>query len=299
VTIVVQAPIVPDTPTSLVATTISSIQIYLSWQDNSNDETGFKIERKTGILGTFAEIATLGQSITGYSDSGLVCGVTYYYRVYAYNASGNSAYSNEAFATTLLDTTPPTGTIKINNNATYTTSSSVTLNFSATDTGSGMGTGSQMRFSNDGTTYSTAEPYATTKNWTLSSGSGTKTVYVKFKDVAGNWSGAYSDTIILDTTAPTTPVVTDDGASTKSSTTLHASWSSSDSESGIMEYQYAIGTSKGATNVVPWISVGTNTSVIKTGLSLKKGTTYYFSVKARNGAGLWSQVGYSNGIKVR
>ena len=39
-----------------------------------------------------------------------------------------------------------------------------------------------MRFSNNGTTYSTAEANATTKVWTLATGAGTKTVYVQFKD---------------------------------------------------------------------------------------------------------------------
>jgi len=64
----------------------------------------------------------------------------------------------------------------------------------------------------------------------------------------------------------------------------------------VTEYQYAIGTTSGGTEVVDWTSVGTNTSVTKTGLSLTSGTTYYFSVKAKNGAGLWSVVGTSNGI---
>ena len=63
-----------------------------------------------------------------------------------------------------------------------------------------------MQFSNDNTNWSTAETYATSKTWTLSSGDGTKTVYAKFKDTAGNWSTAYSDTITLDTTAPDTSI---------------------------------------------------------------------------------------------
>ena len=101
-----------------------------------------------------------------------------------------------------------------------------------------------------------------------------------------------------DITPPARPIVTDDGETTFSIDTLHAEWSSSDSETGIVEYQYAIGTSQGDGNVVNWTSVGIDTEVTKTGLSLSVGTMYYFSVKARNGAALWSEEGYSNGIKV-
>jgi len=100
------------------------------------------------------------------------------------------------------DVTPPTGTIKINNDSQYTKSTSVTLKLSAVDSGSGMGSGAQMQFSNDNITWSTPEAYATTKTWTLVSGEGQKTVYVKYKDVAGNWSQGFSDTIILDITPP-------------------------------------------------------------------------------------------------
>lgn len=101
-----------------------------------------------------------------------------------------------------------------------------------------------------------------------------------------------------DTTAPTTPVVTDSGQFTNKNDRLYASWLSSDSESGIAEYQYCIGTAKGTPNVLGWTSAGTNTSVTKTGLSLTSGKVYYFGVKAKNGAGLWSSIGYSNGITV-
>lgn len=98
-----------------------------------------------------------------------------------------------------LDTTPPTGTITINNDDTYTTSSLVTLTLSATDLESGMGLGAQMQFSNDNIAWSTPEAYTTTKDWTLTEGDGPKTVYAKFKDAAGNWSDAFSDTITLNT----------------------------------------------------------------------------------------------------
>ncbi len=52
-----------------------------------------------------------------------------------------------------------------------------------------------MRFSNDGTNWSEWEPYATSKTWTLSRGRGIKTVYVEFRDEAGNVSDAAKDTI--------------------------------------------------------------------------------------------------------
>lgn len=87
-------------PSELTASAVSSSQINLSWKDNSDDETGFKIERKKGEGDTFSQIATVGANVTTYSDTGLSPSTTYYYRVRAYNASGDSSYSNTAQATT-------------------------------------------------------------------------------------------------------------------------------------------------------------------------------------------------------
>ena len=92
------------------------------------------------------------------------------------------------------------GTIVINSNAAYSNAANVSLTLSCANGAAGC---SQMKFSNDGTNYSNYEPYATTKSWPLNNGDGTKTVYVQFKDTAGNMSSVYSNTIILDTTAPT------------------------------------------------------------------------------------------------
>ena len=105
--------------------------------------------------------------------------------------------------------------------------------------------------------------------------------------------------IIVDTTGPSKPVVTDDGAYTANASSLHASWTASaDAESGIAEYQYAIGTTQGGDKNPVWTSTGKGISVTKPGLSLTNGRVYYFSVQAKNGAGLWSLIGYSDGIKV-
>jgi len=90
---------VPSAPLNLTATVVSKSQINLSWTDSSSNETGFSIERKTGETGAYAEIAQSGINTTNYNDSGLSPSTTYSYRVRAMNASGYSAYSNEAQAT--------------------------------------------------------------------------------------------------------------------------------------------------------------------------------------------------------
>jgi hypothetical protein len=124
--------------------------------------------------------------------------------------------------------------------------------------------------------------------------------YVRSRNAAGLWSEVgVSDGITVDASPPSRPVVTDEGAAISDGTRLHASWSSSDPHSGIAEYQYAIGTSNtdpGSGYIIGWKSAGTATQVTETGLSLQEGVTYYWYVKARNGYGLWSQVGVSDGI---
>ena len=91
----------PAAPSNLTALAVSSSQINLTWVDNASNETGFKIERCTGIKCTnFAQIATTEANVTSFSNTGLLPKTTYRYRVQAYNASGDSAYSNLVKATT-------------------------------------------------------------------------------------------------------------------------------------------------------------------------------------------------------
>jgi hypothetical protein len=89
----------PAAPSGLSVKWVSASQIDLSWQDNSSHEAGFKIERKTGYEGGYAEIATVNSDVTSYSDTGLSMVLEYLYRVQAYHAGGISLYSNEAIST--------------------------------------------------------------------------------------------------------------------------------------------------------------------------------------------------------
>jgi len=89
----------PQAPANLAATATGSATIALTWNDLSSDESGFAIERAIGG-GNFAQVTTTGANGTSYNDAGLNSGTTYVYRVRAFNAAGNSSYSNEAAATT-------------------------------------------------------------------------------------------------------------------------------------------------------------------------------------------------------
>ncbi len=90
---------IPAAPFALAGAAKSDTQVYLAWHDNSWDETGFRIDRQTAG-GWYQTIATLAAGTTGYSDYGLTGSTQYNYRVYAFNASGNSSYSNNALVTT-------------------------------------------------------------------------------------------------------------------------------------------------------------------------------------------------------
>ncbi len=89
-------------PSSLQATRVSSTRIDLSWQDNTGDESEFRIERSPDGSTGWTQIATAVADATSYSNTGLSCNTPYYYRVRAYRSLDGelSPYSNTANATT-------------------------------------------------------------------------------------------------------------------------------------------------------------------------------------------------------
>src|SRR5262249_58532975 len=61
----------PAAPSGLTITSITSGAVSLAWTDNSNNESGFKVQQKQGATGTYTQIATPGANVTTYTSSGL------------------------------------------------------------------------------------------------------------------------------------------------------------------------------------------------------------------------------------
>lgn len=92
-------PTPPAAPSGLTANAPACDQIDLNWVDNADNETSFKIER--GLDGiNFGQIDTVGADVTSFNDTSVAESTTYYYRVRASNAGGDSSYSNTAGAAT-------------------------------------------------------------------------------------------------------------------------------------------------------------------------------------------------------
>lgn len=86
-------PPAPSAPSNLSATAVSLTRIDLTWKDNSTNEKGFYVYRKT--TGNYSRIVKLGSNATSYSDSSLGSKGIYWYKVTAYNDGGESGSSNE------------------------------------------------------------------------------------------------------------------------------------------------------------------------------------------------------------
>jgi len=92
----------PSAPFNLTALAVSYSRINLNWTDTLSSETGFKIQRSTNAGSNWILRDSVGQNIVAYADTGLTASTIYHYRVCAYNAVGNSPFSNIAFDTTFL-----------------------------------------------------------------------------------------------------------------------------------------------------------------------------------------------------
>lgn len=181
----------------------------------------------------------------------------------------------------------PTGSIAIlagtGANTGYTSSSTVTLSLSATDSCTPI----TMSFSNDGTTWSTPVSYNTSWNWTVASGNGDRTVRVKFRDKAGNTSNTYSASIRVDGTPPATPTGFT-ATILKSPWRVKLTWNGSSDNDKLIGYRVymAQGSSTSFQNLPPGVLSPCSTSPCAfTDNSVQNNKTYSYYVVAYDAAG--------------
>jgi len=92
------------TPSNLAAIP-DTFTVDLGWQDNSNNEAGFIIQRKDGdslSVNPWINIDTVNANVINYLDTGLSPNTMYTYRVFAINSLGNSGFSNMVTTTTII-----------------------------------------------------------------------------------------------------------------------------------------------------------------------------------------------------
>ena len=279
----------PSTPASVDdGTSGSSLTSSPSISWAASTDAGSGIASYQVAIGTTAgatDVLTWTSAGSGTSTTvnslSLTDGNTYYASIRAVDNAGNTGSARNGDGWIVATAVPSSPTASINSAATYTTSTSATLTLSAlqaiemyvTNT-AGCGSGGSW------------ENYATSKSWTLGQTNATATVYVMYRNAAGNSSCA-NDTIIHDDTAPSTSASLDDGSSSASlvSSPLLTWAASSDAGSGVASYQVAIGTTAGATDVLTWTAAGSGTSTTVNSLSLTDGNTYYASIRAVDNAG--------------
>lgn len=205
--------------------------------------------------------------------------------VKAYAADLNEETSATANDSITLDTAKPTGTITINDNSGYTNTNTPALTLSATDN-DGI---KEMAFSCTGTAWSAWIAYSTNYNLfnietgdNCVPGDGNKTVYVKFKDNAGNESAApnASDSTYLDRIAPSTPT---NFTATGGTAQVILNWYKNLEADLNGYYIYYSQTDNSANTLLKFMSI-TDLNTY-THSNLNWGTTYYYKIKAEDKAG--------------
>ena len=266
----------PAPPSNLTITSVLSNQVGLSWSDNSNNETGFKIQRKTGLAGTYVDIRTTAANVTSYTNSGLTDGTLYYYRVCATNATGDSTFSNEASGTTPL--AKPTSAA-----ATAVSSSQINLTWvdnSAAETGYKI----ERKTGATGTYSQIDQVGANVQGYSDTSGLAQNTrYYYRVRATNGTIESDYSNevsalTLVAAPAAPSNLTIT-----SVLSNQVNVSWTDNSNNETGFKIQRKTGVS--GTYVTIWTTAANVTSYMDTDTALRDGTLYYYRVSATNTAG--------------
>jgi chitinase len=314
---------VPNAPGSLSASATSSSQINLSWSDNSNNETLFRIERSPNGSSSWTSISTVGSNVTTFSNTGLSASTTYHYRVRAENSTGNSGYSNTASATT--QTTGTSVNLALNKSVTvsstetadftgpkavdgststrwassYSDAQFLTVDLGASSTitkivlnwEAAYGRSYRIETSNDGTSFSTLVTQTNSDGGIDEYTVSTSARYVRMQGVtrATQWGYSLWEFEVWGSQGTvTTPAAPSNlSASAASTSQINLTWTDNASNETTFRIERS---PNGSSNWESIATVNANiTAYSNTGLAAS--TTYHYRVRAENASG---NSGYSN-----
>jgi len=187
--------------TLITVTATGSQNLYLNIYNSTNaiKKTGMSLSETSPGSGTY----TATWNGKDNNNSVLIDG-TYRIKV-SDEATGIQANESDTTKTVVVDTTAPTGSsLEIASGDSHTNSTLVSLTtIFATDSSD-----KKMRFKNAGGNWTDWEDFQSSRDWTLTTTDGSKTVYFQAKDVAGNIASSVSDGITLDRTKPSNVNIT-------------------------------------------------------------------------------------------
>lgn len=269
-------PAMPQAPASLVVKELSPSSVQLNWVDNDTLMDGFTIERAPSG-GSFAPLTTTVPGVKTYTDSSVPPGGGYLYRVNAFNARGNSAYSNPAGAVPLPPSNPSGQAIQPSQvNLTWSDNSSIE-------------SGYKIDRSNDGGS-----------NWTLLTAAALPVNASSYSDTtacgknlyriyAYNSAGPSDSAAASGLTYPCTPVL----AGTPGTHVIYLNWQSSVGADQYRIYQWD--TTTPGYRLLATLS-GVQTGYPVTNLDIH--TSYQFQIQVTNAANPTLPV-FSNELKVK
>jgi subtilisin family serine protease len=268
----------PGAPGSLVASSFSSSRIDISWTDNSTSETGFKIERSADGV-NFSQIATRSANSTTYSNTNLIAGTLYHYRVRAYSAAGHTDYSNAASAATRPAPDAPQLT------ATVVSSSRIDLSWTDSST---YESGFKIERSADGVNFVQIATRAANATQLSNTNLVANTTYhYRVRAYDGPNDSAYSN-VASATTQAVAAAPTNLNASAVSSSRIVLSWTDDSSN----EAGFKIERGTDGVSFTQIATVGVNVTTYSN-TNLAANTTYHYRVRAYEGA---NHSGYSNAV---
>ncbi len=286
----------PAVPSNLVATAAGTSSIHLTWADNSTNETGFVLMQSSTSGGIFNKLITIPANTTSYTDVGLGSSATYYYKIQATNAGGNSVWSNEASATT---NTPPATIPAAPSNLVATASGSSVVNLTWIDNASNETSYVLQRSLSSASGFAVIATVGSNSTSYSNTGLNSSTTYY-YRVQAVNTAGVsvWSNTANATTAAlppPTIPAApTNLTALAAGCNQINLKWT--DNSTNETAFEISRATSLNGTYTIIATTGANSTTFSNTGL--RKNRQYYYRVRSLNTVGVSSWSNKANAVAV-